>query len=748
MFAGQSQRGDASPTTELFGLYVQYKKDTKDIISWLLSHQPAKSSIPLPERLSVRDLVAVADQICASAAIAMPDVIAFQFRQAITARTYLTKVFRKVSTGSRDLACEENHDEIEHSRHPDMPSNCKESAETHVQISGPELEEAPSTFHDDRLSSAFDMYEQIHDIHQILSGAKAAWRKAAQGSSQLVTATVMTNAAYARLEDVEHRLSTSSSIGSSADLLESYVKLQDSVNLVSPTVTSSDWSAGDAIRDLHECWRTMTSLRSEAATDGFAERFLKPQLPPQVTLRRGSDTFASDAQCRSILLYNAVQCTRGSCLQNDFIRLGSPVVTEIDAFMSREQSPSNCLHCASGLSLLMSSFKAYAFALPAGQSTSSCRIYALRYAQDAVAHIGAVLNDPTMPCRCQGTLAFHLEKLKLDLEEYLRTKMFDLFFQSPWVCGGQLLEMMHALRYYGLRLAAYKSYMGSVVHMYNVLRKIQDFPSIPILEAICENLSDLFFPGGRPDNKNFKTSYFRYLGGRLRFHSQARHRTGCHELAIPVHTAKATAGFVSEGSAPRDLRFDCGRFSLMYRIKERNYRVDEATLDAIKGQAFCGGFDHGDAAALVTPNKSKGSPAKNKETSGHVCDSCEGGPMLDRPGNIIPTGVIGISQALQKMLDAEIVSDFPVAGLNFFTLYLDCVGVVDKISSAYHGADSKQRQFCLCFAEIMVAAADGCREGKGWRVRKEVRELVAICGQALTEGFRDKETRQYYQSRF
>ena len=109
-FAGRSQRGDASPTTELFRVYVQYKKDTKAIISWLLSHRPAKSSIPLPERLSVRDLMAVADQICASAAVALPDAIAFQFRQAITARTHLTKVFRKVSTGSRDSACTENHE--------------------------------------------------------------------------------------------------------------------------------------------------------------------------------------------------------------------------------------------------------------------------------------------------------------------------------------------------------------------------------------------------------------------------------------------------------------------------------------------------------------------------------------------------------------------------------------------------------------------------------------------------------------
>ncbi|KAL8849568.1 MAG: hypothetical protein Q9221_005442 [Calogaya cf. arnoldii] len=344
-----------------------------------------------------------------------------------------------------------------------------------------------------------------------------------------------------------------------------------------------------------------------------------------------------------------------------------------------------------------------------------------------------------------GTLAFHLEKLKRDLEEYLRTKMFDFFFQSPWVCGGQILEMMHALRYYGLRLAAYKSYMGSVVHVYNVLRRIHDFPPIPVLEAICEHLGDLFFPGGRPDNRTFKACYVRYLGGRLRFHSQARHRTGCHELAIPAHTAKATAGFISGCAAPRDPRFDCGRLSLMYRIKERNYRIDDATLDAINCQASCHGTCHGDIGGFVTQS-SRSSPRRRRGTNGHVViPVSEKKSVVGRPGNVHPTTVYGIPQILQQTLDSELASAFPIASLNFFPLYLDCVRIVDKISNAYHGPDSKQGQFCLCYAEILVAAADGCREGKGWRVRKEIRELVGICGQALTEELGGKEMKRYYQ---
>ncbi|KAI4206809.1 MAG: hypothetical protein LQ346_000871 [Caloplaca aetnensis] len=107
LFGGQTH--DASPTTELFRIYVQYKKDTKAIISWLLSHQRADGPTTSPGKLSVRDLLAIAERICATA-VAMPDVIAFQFRQAITARSHLSKAFRRVGKASGESASTENHE--------------------------------------------------------------------------------------------------------------------------------------------------------------------------------------------------------------------------------------------------------------------------------------------------------------------------------------------------------------------------------------------------------------------------------------------------------------------------------------------------------------------------------------------------------------------------------------------------------------------------------------------------------------
>ncbi|KAI4143538.1 MAG: hypothetical protein L6R39_004533 [Caloplaca ligustica] len=449
----------------------------------------------------------------------------------------------------------------------------------------------------------------------------------------------------------------------------------------------------------------MLDLRCAATKDDSAEQPRKPQLPPQIRLREGPGTTDSDNQCRSVLLSNIAQCVNGSHLRNSFIRWGSPLIREVNMFMSDEKTPSHCLHAASGLSLLLCSCKAYCFALPAGQSPAKCRVQALRFAQDAVAQISLVLDDSTMPCRCIGTLASHLENLKRELEEYLRSKMFDLFFQSPWVCGGHVLEMMHALRYYGLRLVAYRSYVGSVAHMYNVLRQIHGLDPIPVLEAMCEHLEDLFFPGGQP-KKNFRACYVRYLGGRLRFHGKARHQNGCHALAIPAHTAKATAG-LSSGSTPEaDPRFDCGRFSLLHRLRDSGYRFDEASI-------------------LPVAHFRKTSSSSSSNT---------------------PTGTATASnlQALHQALDAELTSpSFPNATFNFLSIYLICARIVDRISDAYHDPDAKKGQYCLCCAEGLVMAADGFREGKGWRVRKEIRELARVCTEVMKEELGGKKVDEF-----
>ncbi|KAI4115213.1 MAG: hypothetical protein LQ345_004144 [Seirophora villosa] len=757
LLAGLTQ--DTALTTNLFDVYIQYKKDTRDIVSWLLSHHPTKGA-GVRKRISVRDLIAIAECICAEA-MDMPEVIAFQFRQAITARNYLSKAFRRVSKADGEPSSTENHEfftsshnrtrsnlfetlqqsgtENEHATLVDEQSDQNKSTE--YKGRGKEIlsDEAPSRIADDGLSDAFELYQQVHEFQQIFGVVQAVWQEVAEGSSHLVTAAAVTNAAYTRLGEVEQRLCTSCKITDPADLLNSYRRLRDTFDPKDATSTASELSAMGIISETHECWQAMLSLRSAAAEDGFAEKAVRPQLPPQVSLRQGPDASVSDAQCRYVLLSNLAQCITGSRPHNAFIHSGSPVLPDIGFFISHEKTPNNCLHCASGLALLMSSYKVYSFAMPTGQNTSSCRVHALRFAQSAISQLGVVLDDPTMPCRCHGTLAFRLEQLKHDFEDYLRTKMFDLFFQSPWVCGGQILQMMHALNYYGLRLFAYKSYVGSVIHMYNVLRQLHGFGPIAILDAVSNHFGNLLFPGGQPRGKNYRNCYIRYLGGRLRFHDKALHQNGCHGLSIPIHTAKATAGFSSDG-AESDARFDGGRFSLLFKIQARQYRIDEATWDVIgcKDQATDGEGE--DGVPSSTRNTYKSSARRQKSSGGTAASQrrCHSNPS----GYFSDTSTRPVSRrlrGLQKTLDAELKSSLTTASIELLPLYLTCARIIDKISDTYHGLAAKRGQYCLCCAENLVTAADHCREAKGFKVQKEVVDLVETCKRTIEKEFGDEK---------
>lgn len=556
-------------------------------------------------------------------------------------------------------------------------------------------------------------------IHRIFCEVETAWQKVADGSSNLTTATAMTNAAYALIGNTEHRLAATHQVSNPSDILKACLRWPDGFSS-SDDATNISTSAIETSRDLDDSWQALTNFRPPATINGdLKAKILNIDMTSQVSLQRGPDTSRSDFQCRSVLLSNMAQCISSSCLQNTFIHSGSPVAPELYYLKSHEQTPISCLHCASGLSLLMSTYKAYSFALPTDRSPSHCRIRALRFTQDAIIHVSAVLKHPSMPCRCRGTLAFHLESLKQDLEEYLQTKMFDFYFQSPWVCGAHILEMLHALQYYGLRLFAYRSYVGSVVHMYSVLRQLhRDFNPVPVLEALCEQLGDLFFPGGRP-SRNFRNSYVRYMGGRLRFHGKARHRNGCHGLVIPAYAARANAGFSSVGGE-RDGRFDCGRFSMLWRIKDSGWRFD------------------GDALKDISHDRNQ-----YRNIEGHTIAPINNSTARTQKfdDDVHNPSVTLVS--LEGYLNSSMSSPLPTALINHFPLYLTCTRIINGISDVYHGADAKPGQYCLCSVENLLAAADGCREGKGWRINKDVRELADVCAEAIGREFAGREMDEF-----
>lgn len=94
-------------SSSLLEIYLRYKQDTRAIIAWLITHGTRDC-----ERLhtvSIRDLLVFAENV-QKKGVVMPDTIDFHFREAIAARTQLSKFFRKGATTGVDDQDTTNHE--------------------------------------------------------------------------------------------------------------------------------------------------------------------------------------------------------------------------------------------------------------------------------------------------------------------------------------------------------------------------------------------------------------------------------------------------------------------------------------------------------------------------------------------------------------------------------------------------------------------------------------------------------------
>lgn len=77
---------------DLLATYVRYKQDTRAIIAWLMLHGSRKYRSL--NTISIKDMLSLAETVQRKA-VAMPDSIDFQFREAIAARTEISRYFRQ-----------------------------------------------------------------------------------------------------------------------------------------------------------------------------------------------------------------------------------------------------------------------------------------------------------------------------------------------------------------------------------------------------------------------------------------------------------------------------------------------------------------------------------------------------------------------------------------------------------------------------------------------------------------------------
>ena len=548
-------------------------------------------------------------------------------------------------------------------------------------------------------------------MDDLLLATNNIWKQAGDGDIPLIVAALITNVAFASFEGVEQRLRLLCG-SSDPEVLHTKLLRVQGTPLQSDDLVNSP--ANQAIESLQQSWNLLRDLKDEVRPTKF-ECEACTRKPSNITLRIGPNSAEADGECLNMILHNIKQHVQAKIVPTDIVRVGTPLYAEVGYFLTHKAIDVNGLRCSFGLRMLLDAYKSFMLACQEACTPRSCRLQALKLAQEALPGISAVLDDSSMPCRCYQTLAFHLENFQLDLKAFLQEKCFDLYFQSPWVSASHLLEMHDTLFYYGLRLFSYRHYVGSVVHVYHILRQFNDFKPVPLLEQLRDTFNDVLFPGGRPC-RNFKACCLRYMGGRLKFKADASdHRSGSHHMAIPAHTAKSTAGFGLRKEA-NDSRFAYCKTSLFYHVKEKGYHVNESLW----------------SRTHALPN----SCVSGKEHKGRTC--AHDHPKQKSTSNSCRHHLF----QLQRAVLTDFAGPFPIARVNFFQVFISCRQIISIISDKTHDGEDCGRN-CLCFLDAMLQAADRYKANEHKLQPFECKKLVNTCKEAMNAVLGDRSVDEY-----
>jgi len=383
------------------------------------------------------------------------------------------------------------------------------------------------------------------------------------------------------------------------------------------------------------------------------------------------------------------------------VRQGTPAYADIGYLMGHSENETNGLRSTFALDLLSCSYQSYLMALPCPASVSKCRLSALRLAQQAVSSIESLLVDKAcFPCKCPQTLAFHLDNLKSDLQAFAKHRCWDLYFQSPWVAGNHILEILDMCHYYGMRLFNYRHFVGAVLHSYNVLEQLAGLEKIPLLEGLCNSFKDTFFSSGRRPTHNFRACWARYVGARLKFkkgHKGRNHRDSwC--MAVPAHAAKAAAGLGVGRDSYTDV--DLSKDSLVFGLKQQDYHLSNPLWNRLR---------------------------KEHDLPASVLNDASGGALANSLSHLVPI--------IDGQITASKENPFPPARLNLFSIFASCNEIVSTLSDAGHTDPQEKSMHCICFASSLLQGADRImdarRLGKIEPWKKHEREMVELAKQTL-----------------
>ena len=211
----------------------------------------------------------------------------------------------------------------------------------------------------------------------------------------------------------------------------------------------------------------------------------------------------------------------------------------------------------------------------------------------------------------------------------------------------------------GLRLCNRMQYLGTVLHLYNMLRQYDAIDEETIvLEKLCTVVTQGVFSGSRPDC-NFFARYAAFMGGRLSFDRSKRHKPNPNGEICPCCGDRAKPS----NGADRNWRITMPKHCTKQLISHHISAFDG--LHCCRFQHGCHCWPH----VWHGLEKGKNVTAKQisqarDELSVHPCAS-----ILDH---------------LEGVVGAEFEGDFPVAKINWLEVYITCTEISANVSRAVH----------------------------------------------------------------
>ncbi|KAK6382059.1 hypothetical protein LTS17_003944 [Exophiala oligosperma] len=764
---------------DVLDAYVRYKKGSRALVAWLIQYSPTPNR--RVKTLPIKELEALA-KTAAKSLRAVPDMVHFYFRETITSRKRLSKYFRaQVDESAVDVdtinhehfttslaqiyndlcACcgrndhksgsqkresvasslespkntylgldVEHIDEPEEESEQDALSSCPEctaAGPTSCEGKSPEVH-----FGDDELGTFLEVNEAIQRISDISSSVERCWALAANGHLSFPVAAFVTDVAFSMLRQVGVELLTHDE-----DLTLSRLH-QLCCKRIGDEVTNGE-NSGDGghvlLDELQKMEQSLLHFReghSKLLIQSCAVCVQKPAeyiQPPA----GGSGTTARPRFVEAIV-DNIVHLVARTAAPPNIVRNSTPVYADVGYLITRDDEKAQSWSAILGLELLTKGYRSYLESLPLANEISRCRLAALRLAQQASSQVSRVLNDKTcFPCRCTQTLAYHLQNLEADLNSYAKYKCWDIYFQSPWVAGNQILEILDLCHYYGMRLFNYRHYVGAVLHSYNALTQLDRLKKIPILESLCDQFGGVFFPGGTRPKGSFRACWSRHVGARLKFKKGHKNRNSNDAwcMAIPAHAARRAAGlgaYGGSGDTDSTSKVDC----LVFRVKQQDYNVGDDVWDSLNVAAADVVDKKGCATTRTTKRRSVGatvSSQRRRESLSMSTESSQQPRLLD------------LAEAAQRSFTTATTESgvLPLARLNMFAVFERCVQVVSTLSDGTHTSPDEKGSNCICFASAILTGGDRIVDarkfGRFETWKKDEKECVIQAGKAILDAF-------------